>query len=60
LQQRDLERACETGTQAVRLLSGLRSNRGVEYLDEFRRRLEPYREQRVVREFHARADAEAA
>ncbi|GAA2789211.1 transcriptional regulator [Kitasatospora sp. CM 4170] len=60
LQQRDLERACETGAQAVRLLSGLRSNRGVEYLDEFRRRLEPYREQRVVREFQARAEAEAA
>lgn len=36
LQQRDVERACETGAQAVRLLSGLRSNRGVEYLDEFR------------------------
>ncbi|GLW70344.1 hypothetical protein Kpho02_26430 [Kitasatospora phosalacinea] len=60
LQQRDLERACETGTEAVRLLSGLRSNRGVEYLDDFRNRLEPYRGHRAVREFHARMDGEAA
>ncbi|MFC5640723.1 MULTISPECIES: transcriptional regulator [Kitasatospora] len=60
LQQRDLERACETGVEAVRLLSGLRSNRGVEYLDDFRSRLEPYRGHRAVREFHARVDGEAA
>ncbi|GAA4861183.1 transcriptional regulator [Kitasatospora terrestris] len=60
LQQRDLERACETGAEAVRLLSGLRSNRGVEYLDDFRSRLEPYRGHRAVREFHARMDGEAA
>lgn len=60
LQQREVERACLTGTQAVRLLSGLRSNRGVEYLDEFRSRLEPYREHRVVREFRARTELEAA
>ncbi|MCU7823300.1 transcriptional regulator [Kitasatospora sp. DSM 101779] len=60
LQQREVERACETGTQAVRLLSGLRSNRGVEYLHDFRSRLEPYREHRVVREFQARLAGEAA
>ncbi|MFG2820745.1 transcriptional regulator [Kitasatospora sp. NPDC048365] len=60
LQQRDLERACETGAEAVRLLSGLRSNRGVEYLDDFRSRLEPYRAHRAVREFQARMDGEAA
>lgn len=60
LQQRDVERACETGAQAMRLLSGLRSNRGVEYLDDFRTRLEPYREHRVVREFQARLAGEAA
>ncbi|GAB2709870.1 transcriptional regulator [Kitasatospora kifunensis] len=60
LQQRDIERACETGAQAVRLLNGLRSNRGVEYLDDFRRRLEPYRDHRVVREFQQRAEVEAA
>ncbi|TQF03822.1 transcriptional regulator [Kitasatospora acidiphila] len=60
LQQRDIERACETGAQAVRLLGGLRSNRGVEYLDDFRRRLEPYRDHRVVRDFHQRMEVEAA
>jgi hypothetical protein len=60
LQQREVERACETGTQAMRLLGGLRSNRGVEYLDDFRRRLEPFREHRVVREFQQRAEVEAA
>ncbi|MGF1425196.1 transcriptional regulator [Kitasatospora sp. LaBMicrA B282] len=60
LQQREIERACETGTQAMRLLGGLRSNRGVEYLDDFRRRLEPYRDHRVVREFQQRVEVEAA
>jgi hypothetical protein len=60
LQLRDVEQACETGARAVELLSGLRSARGAEYLDDFRRRLEPYREQRVVREFQARTLAEAA
>ncbi|WP_377270722.1 transcriptional regulator [Peterkaempfera sp. SMS 1(5)a] len=60
LQQRELEEACETGAQAVELLSGLRSNRGEEYLEDFRQRLEPFREQRVVREFHERAETEAA
>ncbi|PYC85364.1 transcriptional regulator [Streptomyces tateyamensis] len=60
LQQREVERACETGTQAMRLLGGLRSNRGMEYLDDFRRRLEPFRDQQVVREFQQRAEVEAA
>jgi hypothetical protein len=44
----------------MRLLGGLRSNRGVEYLDDFRRRLEPFRDQPVVREFQQRAEVEAA
>ncbi|MFC1409342.1 transcriptional regulator [Streptacidiphilus sp. N1-12] len=60
LQLRDVEQACETGARAVELLSGLRSARGAEYLDDFRRRLEPYREQRAVREFQARTLAEVA
>jgi len=60
LQQREVEEACATGAQAVELLSGLRSNRGAEYLDDFRRRLEPFREQRSVRDFQARAAADAA
>jgi hypothetical protein len=58
LQQREVEQACGTGAQAVELMSGLRSDRGAEYLEDFRRRLEPYREQRVVREFHQRSVAE--
>ncbi|WP_034088949.1 efflux RND transporter permease subunit [Streptacidiphilus albus] len=60
LQLRDLEQACDTGVRAVELMAGLRSARGAEYLDDFRRRLEPYREQRAVREFQARTVAEAA
>ena len=60
VQQRDLEQACHTGTQAVALLSGLRSNRGAEYLGEFRRRLEPYASEPVVREFGARIDEQEA
>ncbi|MFF4651709.1 transcriptional regulator [Streptomyces sp. NPDC001380] len=60
LQQRELEEACDTGARAVELLSGLRSGRGEEYLEDFRRRLEPFREQRAVREFQERARTEAA
>ncbi|MFC1415299.1 transcriptional regulator [Streptacidiphilus cavernicola] len=60
LRMRDVEQSCETAARAVELLSGLRSARGAEYLDEFRKKLEPYREQRAVREFQARSLAEAA
>lgn len=60
LQQREVEQACDTGARAVELMSGLRSNRGVEYLEDFRHRLEPFREQRAVREFQARAATAAA
>ncbi|MBM9505141.1 transcriptional regulator [Actinacidiphila acididurans] len=56
VQQRDLEHGVRTGTQAVTLLAGLRSNRGAEYLDDFRRRLEPYGNEPVVREFGARLE----
>jgi len=60
VQQRDLEHACHTGAQAVTLLSGLRSDRGAEYLDDFRRRLEPYAGEAVVREFDARLEEREA
>lgn len=60
VQQRDVEQACSTADQAVTLLSGLRSDRGTEYLDDFRRRLEPYRDQTVVRDFTARLVEERA
>ena len=60
VQQREVEQACHTGTQAVELLGTLRSNRGAEYLDDLQQRLEPYREEPVVREFGARMELQAA
>ena len=61
LQQREIEQAVATADQAVRLLSGLRSNRGAEYLDDFLRRLEPFQDEPVVREFNERlAEGEIA
>ncbi|GAA0489147.1 MULTISPECIES: hypothetical protein [Streptomyces] len=60
VQQREIEQACHTGTRAAELLSGLRSSRGAEYLEDFQARLEPYREEAVVREFAARLELRAA
>ncbi len=60
VQQREVEEACATGTRALQLLGTLRSNRGAEYLDDFRQRLEPYRDEPVVREFGARLEMQAA
>ncbi|GAA3647771.1 hypothetical protein [Streptomyces iranensis] len=60
VQQRDVEQACHVGTQAVDLLGTLRSNRGAEYLDDFQQRLEPYRDEPVVREFGARLQVQVA
>ncbi|MGW0753492.1 transcriptional regulator [Streptomyces sp. NPDC002587] len=60
VQQREVEQACQTATAAADLLEGLRSNRGAEYLDDFRTRLAPYREEAAVREFGARLDARVA
>ncbi|WP_030572004.1 hypothetical protein [Streptomyces aureocirculatus] len=60
VQRREVEQACHTGTKAVELLGTLRSNRGAEYLDDFQQRLEPFREEPVVREFGARLDLQAA
>ncbi|WP_407550410.1 transcriptional regulator [Streptomyces sp. Pv4-95] len=56
VQQREIEQACHTGSRAVELLSTLRSNRGVEYLEDLQLRLEPYRDEPVVREFSARME----
>ncbi len=53
-QAREVDQACHTATQAVGLLGQLRSNRGAEYLDDFRQRLEPFTGQSSVREFTAR------
>ncbi|MEV7190930.1 transcriptional regulator [Streptomyces sp. NPDC093510] len=60
VQRREVEQACHTGLKAVELLGTLRSNRGAEYLEDFQDRLEPYREEPVVREFGARVDIQAA
>ncbi|MCI3931381.1 MULTISPECIES: transcriptional regulator [unclassified Streptomyces] len=60
VQRRDVEQACHTGLKAVELLGTLRSNRGAEYLEDFQQRLEPYREEPVVREFGARVELQAA
>ncbi|MEV4191604.1 transcriptional regulator, partial [Streptomyces toxytricini] len=59
VQQREVEQACQTAGRAAELLSGLRSSRGAEYLDDFRARLEPYREEAAAREFAARLEAVA-
>ncbi|MFH9673452.1 transcriptional regulator [Streptomyces sp. NPDC017405] len=60
VQQREIEQACHTGMKAVELLETLRSNRGAEYLDDLQQRLEPFREEAVVREFGARLELQQA
>ncbi|MEU2712329.1 transcriptional regulator [Streptomyces sp. NPDC007205] len=60
VQQREIEQACSTGLKAVELLESLRSNRGAEYLEDLQQRLEPFREEAVVREFGARLDLQQA
>ncbi|MDI3407884.1 transcriptional regulator [Streptomyces cavernicola] len=60
LQQREVEQACHTATRAMELLGTLRSDRGAEYLEDFRDRLAPFREQPAVREFGARLQERAA
>jgi hypothetical protein len=60
VQRREVEQACATGLKAVELLQTLRSDRGMEYLEDFQLRLDPYREESVVREFGARLEVRAA
>ncbi|MGW4561980.1 transcriptional regulator, partial [Streptomyces sp. NPDC004561] len=60
VQQREIEQACATGLKAVELLETLRSNRGAEYLEDLQQRLEPFRDESVVREFGARLDLQQA
>ncbi len=59
VQQREVEEAYQAGTRALELLGQLRSHRGAEYLDDLQQRLEPFREEPVVREFGARLEAAA-
>ncbi|UYM24815.1 transcriptional regulator [Streptomyces albus] len=60
VQERDIERACHTGTRAAELLGTLRSSRGTEYLDDLQQRLTPFQDEPVVREFGARLELRAA
>ncbi|GAA2271044.1 hypothetical protein GCM10010145_01900 [Streptomyces ruber] len=60
VQQRDVEQACHTGLQAVELLGTVRSGRGADYLEDFQQRLEPFRDEAVVREFGARLELQTA
>jgi hypothetical protein len=60
VQQREIEQACHSGLKAVELLQTLRSDRGAEYLDDLQQRLDPYRDEPVVREFGARLEVQAA
>lgn len=59
LQSREVEHACHNGTKAVEMLGGLRSERGAEYLESFRQRLEPFANEPVAREFVAHAECAA-
>ncbi|MFD6417248.1 transcriptional regulator [Streptomyces sp. NPDC060194] len=60
VQQGEVEEACRTGARAVELLGTLRSERGAEYVEDLRTRLEPYRHEPAVREFGVRTEARAA
>ncbi|MFD4986570.1 transcriptional regulator [Streptomyces sp. NPDC058374] len=60
VQERDIERACHTGTRAAELLGTLRSSRGTEYLDDLQQRLTPFQDEPVVREFGARLELRVA
>lgn len=57
-EQRELELACHSATKAVELLSTVRSQRGAEYLTDFRQRLEPFAQSSAVRHFTARVEIE--
>jgi hypothetical protein len=55
VQQHEVEQACEVGSRAITLFTQLRSARGLGYIEDLRRRLEPYQQEPVVREFNLRA-----
>ncbi|MDI5971808.1 transcriptional regulator [Streptomyces sp. SL13] len=61
VQAREVGQACHTAQQAAALLGQVRSSRGTEYLEDFRRRLQPFAAEPEVRDFHARlTETEAA
>ncbi|NBM15978.1 hypothetical protein [Streptomyces sp. GC420] len=55
LQQNRLDEAIGTATQALETLSGVHSERSIQALRDFRRRLEPRRHEPLVKEFERRS-----
>lgn len=53
----EVEQACSLGAEALHLAVEMRSVRAVEYVRDFCRRLEPYRDTAAARSFHERAAA---
>ena len=53
----EVEAACAHGLELVRTASEIRSARAAEYVRDFSRRLEPYRDTAAVRAFHDRVTA---
>jgi hypothetical protein len=53
----DLDAACAHGLEAARQAADMRSTRAAEYVRDFGRRLEPYRDTAAVRAFHDRVPA---
>ncbi len=51
----ELDEACALAAESVRQAADMRSQRAVEYLRDFARRLEPHRESGPARAFHERA-----
>jgi tetratricopeptide (TPR) repeat protein len=56
IQAREVDEACTTATQAVKLIPHLRSNLSVEYLKNFRSQLRPFEREVAVHEFMARLE----
>ena len=55
----ELDRACSVGAEAARAADGLRSARAADYIREFERRLELYKDSAAVRGYRERVGAEA-
>nr|WP_069812083.1 regulator [Streptomyces sp. TP-A0874] len=53
----DLEQACALGLEAARQAAQMRSTRALEYVRDFERRLEPYRDAGPVRGYRERVEA---
>ncbi|MDI2128725.1 transcriptional regulator [Yinghuangia seranimata] len=56
LEERELDQACAKAGEALDIASKLNSSQCNDFLREFRTRLKPYARERVVRDFHERAE----